>query len=88
MPGAGEREGDNHRAKVFASGIGDPSTLDYISQVVGDGEFRQVSETAGEKGRTSSTEGSTYRALAPANVVRGRPLTSGSDRAGAQIGRP
>lgn len=62
---------NNHRAKVFASGIGDPSTLDYISQVVGDGEFRQVSETAGEKGRTSSTEGSTYRALAPANVVRG-----------------
>ena len=61
---------NNHRAKVFASGIGDPSTLDYISQVVGDGEFRQVSETAGEKGRTSSTEGSTYRALAPANVVR------------------
>jgi type IV secretion system protein VirD4 len=61
---------NNHRAKVFASGIGDPSTLDYISQVVGDGEFRQVSETAGKKGRTSSTEGSTYRALAPANVVR------------------
>ncbi|MGC1853217.1 MAG: type IV secretory system conjugative DNA transfer family protein [Solirubrobacterales bacterium] len=62
---------NNHRAKVFAGGIGDPDTLDYISQVVGEGEFRQRSETAGEKGRTSSTEGSTYRALAPANVVRG-----------------
>ncbi|MET0305202.1 MAG: type IV secretory system conjugative DNA transfer family protein [Solirubrobacterales bacterium] len=61
---------NNHRAKVFASGIGDPSTLDYISQIVGDGEFRQRSETAGEKGRASSTEASTYRALAPANVVR------------------
>jgi type IV secretion system protein VirD4 len=62
---------NNHRAKVFASGIGDPETLRYISQVVGDGEFRQRSETAGEKGRASSTEGSTYRDLAPANVVRG-----------------
>jgi type IV secretion system protein VirD4 len=62
---------NNHRAKVFASGIGDPETLRYISQVVGVGEFRQRSETAGEKGRASSTEGSTYRDLAPANVIRG-----------------
>jgi type IV secretion system protein VirD4 len=68
---------NNHRAKVFASGIGDPSTLDYISRVVGDGEFRQRSETAGDQGRGSSTEASTYRALAPANVVRGaRPGTA------------
>lgn len=62
---------NNHRAKVFASGISDPDTLDYISKVVGEGEFRQRSETAGETGRASSTEGSTYRQLAPANVVRG-----------------
>lgn len=62
---------NNHAAKVFASGIGDPSTLDYISQVVGDAEFRQRSETAGEQGRGSATTSSTYRALAPANVVRG-----------------
>jgi hypothetical protein len=38
--------------------------------VTGEGEFRQRSETAGEKGRASATEGSTYRDLAPANVVR------------------
>jgi type IV secretion system protein VirD4 len=61
---------NNHRAKVFATGIGDPDTLDYIRQVTGDGEFRQRSETAGDKGRASATEGSTYRELAPANVVR------------------
>lgn len=61
---------NNHCAKVFATGIGDPDTLTYIRQVTGDGEFRQRSETAGEKGRTSATEGSTYRDLAPANVVR------------------
>ena len=62
---------NNHRAKVFCSGVADPDTLRYISQVVGDGEFRQRSETAGEQGRASATEGSTYRDLAPANVVRG-----------------
>lgn len=62
---------NNHRAKVFASGIGDPDTLDYISQVVGEGEFRQRSETASAKGRKSSTEATTYRELVPANVVRG-----------------
>lgn len=62
---------NNHRGKVFAGGIGDPETLSFISNVVGEGEFRQRSETAGEKGRTSSTEASTYRALASASVVRG-----------------
>ncbi|HEY8083325.1 MAG TPA: type IV secretory system conjugative DNA transfer family protein [Solirubrobacterales bacterium] len=61
---------NNHRARVFASGIGDPDTLNYIRQVTGDGEFRQRSETAGDKGHGSATEGSTYRDLAPANVVR------------------
>jgi type IV secretion system protein VirD4 len=61
---------NNHRAKVFATGIGDPDTLAYIRQVTGDSEFRQRSETATEKGRASATEGSTYRDLAPANVVR------------------
>lgn len=61
---------NNHRAKVFGAGIGDPDTLHYIREVTGDGEFRQYSETAGDKGHGSATEGSTYRDLAPANVVR------------------
>jgi type IV secretion system protein VirD4 len=62
---------NNHRAKVIATGSSDPDTLNWVRQVTGDSEFRQRSETAGEKGRASSTEGSTYRDLAPANVVRG-----------------
>jgi type IV secretion system protein VirD4 len=61
---------NNHRAKVFAGGIADPDTLQSISQVTGQGEFRQRSETAGAQGNASATEGSTYRDLAPANVVR------------------
>ena len=67
---------NNHRAKVFGTGIGDPDTLDYIRKVVGDGEFRHHSETAAERGRGSATVASTYRDLTPANVVReARPGT-------------
>jgi type IV secretion system protein VirD4 len=68
---------NNHRARVFGAGVGDPETLRYVSQVTGDAEFRQRSETAGEKGRRSATEGSTFRDLAPANVIReARPGTA------------
>jgi type IV secretion system protein VirD4 len=61
---------NNHRAKVFGTGISDPETLSYVSRVVGAGEFSQHSKTAGERGRHSTTEGTTYRDLTPANVVR------------------
>lgn len=63
---------NNHRAKVFGTGISDPETLSYVSRVVGAGEFEQRSRSTGEKGRRSQTEGDTYRDLAPANVVRER----------------
>jgi type IV secretion system protein VirD4 len=62
---------NNHRAKVFATGIGDPQTIDYISQVVGEGEFRHRSETRAVRGQASSTEATEYRSLTPASVVRG-----------------
>jgi type IV secretion system protein VirD4 len=62
---------NNHRAKIIATGSSDLDTLNWTRRVTGEGEFRQHSETAGHEGRTSSTEGSTYRDLAPANVVRG-----------------
>lgn len=61
---------NNHGARVFGAGVGDPETLRYVSQVTGDAEFRQLSETASEKGWRSSTEGSTFRDLAPPNVIR------------------
>ncbi len=60
---------NNHRARVFASGLGDPETLGYVQRVTGAGQYAQRSETVGE-GRGSRTEGVLYRDLAPANVVR------------------
>jgi len=61
---------NNHRAKIFGTGISDPETLTYVSRVVGAGEFEQRSRTAGEQGRNSLSTGDTYRDLAPANLVR------------------
>lgn len=61
---------NNHRAKVFGTGISDPDTLNYISRVVGTGEFEHRSETADDKGGAARTQASIYRELTPANVVR------------------
>lgn len=61
---------NNHRAKVFGTGISDPDTLSYISRVVGTGEFEHRSETADDKGGAARTQASIYRELTPANVVR------------------
>jgi type IV secretion system protein VirD4 len=61
---------NNHRAKLFGSGISDPDTLTYISRVVGTGEFEHRSETADDKGGAARTQALIYRELTPANVVR------------------
>lgn len=67
---------NNHRAKIIGAGLSDPDTLDYVARLLGDQEVRQLSSTAGREGHGSTTESTTYRALAPANLVReNRPGT-------------
>ena len=61
---------NNHRAKIIGSGISDTDTLDYLARLLGDQEITQLSATAGEHGRRSTTESSTFRTLAPAHLVR------------------
>jgi type IV secretion system protein VirD4 len=61
---------NNHRAKLIGSGIADPDTLDYAARVLGDQEISQISSTAGQEGRASTTQSTTYRSLAPAHVLR------------------
>jgi type IV secretion system protein VirD4 len=73
----GRRSGsivNNHRAKVIGTAISDTQTLDYVSRLLGAGEFEQrsTSTSSGERGRRSETQGDTYRELAPANFVRER----------------
>ena len=48
----------------------DPDALDYVAKVTGIAEFQQRSRTAGETGQRSTTEGTMFRELAPANSVR------------------
>lgn len=73
----GDRAGsivNNHRAKVIGTAISDAATLDYVSRLIGAGEFEQrsTSRSSGEHGRHSETHGDTYRDLAPPNLVRER----------------
>ncbi len=63
---------NNHRAKLFGPGITCARTLDYLRRILGDTEFRQRSETSAERGRRSTTRSSTFRPLAPPNVLRER----------------
>jgi type IV secretion system protein VirD4 len=61
---------NNHAAKIVGSGIADPETTNYFSRIVGTARFEQFSQTAGEKGRRSKTEGETHRDLLPASAQR------------------
>ncbi len=61
---------NNHAAKIAGAGISDPETGKYFSSLIGAGKFDQRSRTAGERGRTSTTEGEAFRDLAPPSVVR------------------
>ncbi len=68
---------NNHRAKLFLSGISDPSTLDYASHLVGDHEVEVASTTSGGTGGTSSTRSTTLRRLAPPDMLRRIPPGEG-----------
>jgi type IV secretion system protein VirD4 len=63
---------NNHRATMLGQGVSDVETLDYFSRLIGSGEFEQrsTSTQSGERGRRSTTEGDTYRELAPAHLLR------------------
>lgn len=62
---------NNHRAKILVSGISDTQTLEYASRLLGDEEILQASITRGAQGSRSTTESTSLRSIAPANVLRG-----------------
>ena len=65
---------NNHRAKLFGTGIGDASTLEYVSRLIGDeGRTERTVATDLHGGRRSVSEHKAYRRAAPADVVRRLP---------------
>jgi type IV secretion system protein VirD4 len=61
---------NNHRAKLFLSGISDPATLDYASHLIGDEEVLLPAVTRGGHGGPSTTQSPSTRRLAPPDVLR------------------
>jgi type IV secretion system protein VirD4 len=62
---------NNHRAKLFGTGIADQSTLEYVSRLIGD-EHRTERNLSAELhgGRRTLSEHRTYRRAAPVDVLR------------------
>ncbi len=61
---------NNHRAKVFLSGISDPSTLEHASALIGDEEPWATSTTSGGPGGPTTTRAPSARRLAPPDALR------------------
>jgi type IV secretion system protein VirD4 len=61
---------NNHRAKLFLSGISDPSTLDYASHLIGDEDVVLPSTTHGGQGGPSFTHSPSVRHLAAPDELR------------------
>jgi type IV secretion system protein VirD4 len=68
---------NNHRAKLFLSGISDPATLDYASHLIGDEELHLPATTSGGRSGPSTTRSPATRRLAPPDALRRVPPGSG-----------
>jgi len=64
---------NNHRAKVFLSGIADPKTLEHASQLIGEAEQATFSTTFDGRSAASTTQTSVARRLLPADALRRVP---------------
>jgi type IV secretion system protein VirD4 len=61
---------NNHRAKLFLSGLADLSALELGSKLVGDRQQVEHSRSMGSDGRQSLNESLTYRPLLPVEDLR------------------
>jgi type IV secretion system protein VirD4 len=62
---------NNHRAKLFGTGIADEATLEYVSRLIGDERHTEVNLSGDVHGsRRTMTEHRTYRRAAPIDVLR------------------
>ena len=75
---------NNHRAKLFLSGISDPATLDYASHLVGDEERHLPATTSGGRSGPSTTRSPTAPSSGPAR----RPAPHADRRGRPRLPRP
>jgi type IV secretion system protein VirD4 len=68
---------NNHRARIFLSGIADPSTLEHASMLVGDEEVLIGSTTSDGRGARSTTTSTHRRRLLPPEALRQLPRGTG-----------
>lgn len=62
---------NNHRAKLFGTGIADDATLDFVSRLIGDEARTEQNLSADLAGsRRTLSEHRTYRRAAPVDVLR------------------
>lgn len=61
---------NNHRVKLFLSGIADPASLEHASALIGSAESRQRTTTLDGRGGRSTSEAPVVRPLAPADWLR------------------
>ena len=63
---------NNHRARLFGTGIADDATLEYLSRLIGDVPVRErnLSGELNGGGRRSFTEHTSYRRAAPIDALR------------------
>jgi type IV secretion system protein VirD4 len=61
---------NNHKAKIFGSGISDPTTLELASSLVGDRPVKELNEAGGPTRQRSWSEQTNYRRVAPGDRIR------------------
>ena len=64
---------NNHRVKVFLSGIADPQTLEQASHLIGDAERTTLSRTFDRQKNASTTHSQVTRRLLPPDALRRIP---------------
>ena len=67
----------NHGNKIFFSGISDPSTLDYVSRLLGEEGLQRGSSNDLSFGRQSVNEPATRLRLVPVDILRQVPPGEG-----------
>ena len=62
---------NNHKAKLFGTGIADDATLEYLSRIIGDERRTELNQSGDlHGGRRSVSEHVSYRRAAPADTIR------------------